>query len=80
MFKLLGMRDTDFFVFVEKVDCFVVCHFFEDGKLVVVDWVSFDNFYFCGMKFFFGGGGLVSMMEDYVCFCLMMICGGELDG
>ncbi|MAV33836.1 MAG: hypothetical protein CMJ59_00125 [Planctomycetaceae bacterium] len=80
MFKPLGMRDTDFFVPAEKADRFAACHSLEDGKLVVVDRVSPDNPYLRGMKFLSGGGGLVSTMEDYARFCLMMIRGGELDG
>ena len=80
IFDPLEMRDTGFFVPGEKAARFASCHAVEEGKIVVVDRVSPHNPYIRGMKFLSGGGGLVSTMEDYARFCLMMMAGGELRG
>jgi CubicO group peptidase (beta-lactamase class C family) len=80
IFDPLAMRDTGFFVPGEKAARFASCHAVEGGKNVVVDRVSPHNPYVRGMKFLSGGGGLVSTMEDYARFCLMMMAGGELNG
>jgi len=80
IFDPLAMRDTGFFVPGEKAARFTSCHAVEEGKNVVVDRVSPHNPYVRGMKFISGGGGLVSTMEDYARFCLMMMAGGELNG
>ncbi|MEE3370122.1 MAG: serine hydrolase domain-containing protein [Planctomycetota bacterium] len=80
IFDPLAMRDTGFFVPGEKAARFASCHAVEAGKVVVVDRVSPHNPYVRGMKFLSGGGGLVSTMEDYARFCLMMMAGGELNG
>ena len=80
IFDPLAMRDTGFFVPGEKAARFASCHAVEGGGIVVVDRVSPHNPYVRGMKFLSGGGGLVSTIEDYARFCLMMMAGGELNG
>jgi len=80
IFNPLKMDDTGFYVPKEKHDRFSdVFHFNQDGKLT-----GANAFYKKAFKspgtLFSGGGGLVSTIDDYARFCLMLLNGGELNG
>ena len=88
IFKPLGMKDTAFDVPADKLDRFTVNYQWGlspfamgevTGKRVVADHPSKSR-YASPAKFYSGGGGLVSTMQDYLRFCQMMLNGGTLDG
>lgn len=76
LFDPLGMVDTGFHVPAEKVARFVPCY--SVGGLVL-DRVETSE-YLKAPAMHSGGGGLVSTVQDYLRFALMLRGGGELDG
>jgi len=74
----LGMKDTDFYVPLEKRKRAAVVYRQDQktGKLNPLPFKQYDTPpAFCG-----GGGGLISTVDDYLQFARMMINEGELDG
>ncbi len=88
----LGMVDTDFRVPDETADRLAACYALPsaspvplptgtDGEhLAMVDDAGPTSLYRSHRNFLSGGGGLVSTLEDYLRFCLMVANGGVLDG
>ncbi|MBL6764481.1 MAG: beta-lactamase family protein [Verrucomicrobiae bacterium] len=75
----LEMKDTGFSVPKEKRPRFASCHTTHDGRLAIVDKNTSSRFN-DGFEFLSGGGGLVSTIQDYGNFCLMLVNGGEFKG
>lgn len=83
IFKPLGMIDTDFYVPKEKLDRFSVLYEYKDDvkNIVPCTW----NFlglrdYLTPPAFESGGAGLVSTINDYQKFALMLVNGGTYNG
>lgn len=78
IFGPLGMKDTDFFVPVEKRDRLAVLYRFDDksASLKRVDMPLLD----AAPSYTAGGGGLFSTVDDYLPFARMLLNGGEVDG
>lgn len=82
IFTPLGMKDTGFWVPIEKQDRLVTCYAGETGTLVpyhqqhlcVGDYTSKEPL------FASGGAGLVSTLDDYARFAQMLLNKGTLDG
>ncbi len=80
LFEPLGMLDTGFHVPPEKRDRFATNYSPHDnGQLQVNDNPATSKYRF-PPRFFSGGGGLVSTVEDYARFVQMTLNGGELFG
>ena len=79
VFEPLEMKDTSFSVPENKRGRFASCHTHKSGKLAVADSYKASE-YNKGFEFLSGGGGLVSTIDDYSKFCLMLVNGGQLDG
>ena len=91
-FEPLGMIDTGFSVPDEAADRFAACYALpsaspvplptgaEGDHMALVDDAGPTSQYRAGRSFLSGGGGLVSTLDDYLRFCLMLTNGGELDG
>jgi CubicO group peptidase (beta-lactamase class C family) len=77
----LGMKDTSFFLPLEKLDRFTsVYGVDEKGGLKKMEDAR-DNAYVNGPRVCYSGGaGLLSTAEDYGRFLLMLLHGGELGG
>jgi CubicO group peptidase (beta-lactamase class C family) len=76
IFNKLGMGDTDFYVPREKWERLPkVYQRNTDKQLIEVEGAIYEGFKH-KMKFLSGGGGLVSTLEDYLKFCIMMLNGG----
>src|SRR5262245_32734598 len=78
IFAPLGMPDTDFYVPPSKRDRAAVVYRLdtETSSLVPVPFPDHDRPpAFCG-----GGGGLVSTVDDYLKFAVMMLRGGAVEG
>jgi len=76
LFDPLGMIDTGFFVPEEKLERLTEVHKIEDGKLIkITSRVRTEP-----PSMFSGGGGLVSTMDDYMRFSVMLLNGGMLFG
>ncbi|MEM6899480.1 MAG: serine hydrolase, partial [Pseudomonadota bacterium] len=83
IFAPLGMTDTDFFVPEEKRDRFPACYAKDaaTGETVLYDpGGSGSRLYLDQPKQLNAGGGLVSTLDDYHRFALMLLNGGSLDG
>ncbi|MCP4688671.1 MAG: beta-lactamase family protein [Desulfobacterales bacterium] len=82
IFEPLGMRDTHFFLPLEKLGRFAAAYGpGRGGELRLVDPPSDDSrFVKEPHAFFMGSGGLVSTVTDYFRFNQMMLNRGELDG
>ena len=79
IFNPLKMDDTGFFVPKEKLDRFSdVFHYNKEGKLTGANGFYKEAFK-SPVTLFSGGGGLVSTIDDYAHFCMMLLNGGELD-
>lgn len=81
IFEPLGMKDTGFYVPVEKKERFAQIYDVQDGAFVI------DIEKHLGMEgydrppmFESGGAGLVSTVGDYGRFAMMLANGGSLDG
>ncbi len=80
IFDPLGMKDTSFDVPPEKMDRFAANYHKDDnGRLEAVDAGATSQFA-APVRFFSGGGGLVSTAGDYMRFAQMLLNGGTLDG
>lgn len=80
IFDKLGMNDTDFYVPEEKRKRLTKPYMKKlDGELIEVEGVISDGFH-TKPKLLAGGSGLVSTLEDYLKFCIMMLNGGEWNG
>ncbi|MEC8867747.1 MAG: serine hydrolase domain-containing protein [Pseudomonadota bacterium] len=80
LFEPLGMVDTFFNVPEDKLARFLPNHVWDwrNRKLFMLN--NSNNVEFKRVKFFSGGGGLVSTMSDYFRFTEMLRRGGSLDG
>ena len=81
IFEPLGMADTFFSVPDDKLDRFLPNHFWMRGQNRMVqqpDEQAIGNYQ--NVKFFSGGGGLVSSTQDYMTFARAVANGGELNG
>lgn len=80
IFDPLKMDDTGFYVPQEKHERFSdVFHYNNDGKLIGANGY-YKKAFKSPVTLFSGGGGLVSTIDDYANFCMMLLNGGELDG
>jgi CubicO group peptidase (beta-lactamase class C family) len=79
----LGMRDTDFYAPVSKLDRFAGCGIFTDqqaGKVTRIDRDGAQSAYATAPVFPSGAGGLVSTVDDYHAFARMLLSGGVYNG
>ena len=77
IFDKLGMNDTDFYIPKEKWKRLTKVYTKnQDDKLIEVEGDIYEGFKH-KIQFLSGGGGLVSTLEDYMKFCLMMLNGGQ---
>jgi len=77
LFDKLGMNDTDFYVPEEKWGRLTkVSTRNQDGKLIEIEGAIYEGFKH-KIQYLSGGGGLVSTLEDYMKFCIMMLNGGK---
>jgi CubicO group peptidase (beta-lactamase class C family) len=82
IFDPLGMVDTAFWVPPEKAHRLASNYSPDDkapGKIKDID-PNHKSEYTRPVKFFSGGGGLVSTTSDYLRFCQMLLNKGELEG
>lgn len=81
LFVPLEMPDTGFFVPKEKLDRFAQ-HYepTEDGRLIPHQGSHLGEYYGEDVAFESGGAGLVSTLDDYSHFALMMVNGGIYKG
>ncbi|MDF2684014.1 MAG: serine hydrolase [Brevibacillus sp.] len=77
IFEPLGMKDTGFYVPAEKVKRLPTSYMTDPrtGELVIHD--SPEDSRWENPAFESGGGGLVSTVDDYLAFCLMMLGKGS---
>ena len=80
IFRPLGMRDTGFHVPTAKLPRFAQMYVAGKQGLELAPASSSERFFDQNLKFFSGGGGLLSTAADYLNFCQMMLNGGELNG
>ncbi len=83
IFDPLGMTDTEFYLPVEKASRLVELYALpvEDSTLQVS--TNYDNRFFPingARKYYSGGAGLVSTIENYARFCQMLLNKGEFNG
>lgn len=76
----LGMKDTSFFLPVEKVSRLANVYGIENGKLVLKESAENSDYVHGPRKCFSGGAGLLSTIGDYGRLLQMLLNGGELDG
>lgn len=77
IFDKLGMNDTDFYVPKEKWERLTKVYTKnQDDKLIEVEGAIYEGFKH-RIQYLSGGGGLVSTLEDYMKFCIMMLNGGK---
>ena len=77
IFEPLGMRDTDFFVPVEKQDRLITGYVNSNGAL---EPFALNGRYGEGPSFPAGDSGLVSTADDYAAFARFMLSGTAPDG
>ena len=84
IFDPLGMKDTSFYLPVNKLDRLAVVYSAKDGKAErapVEGTIASQGHYVNGpRKSFSGGAGLLSTPGDYARFLQMMLNGGQLNG
>jgi len=90
LFEPLKMDDTGFYVPEEKHDRLASLYSRDTaGKLIVMrgsaglsesEETDFNAMFKSPTIHFSGGGGLVSTVDDYARFCMMLLNGGELEG
>jgi CubicO group peptidase (beta-lactamase class C family) len=81
IFEPLGMKDTGFHVPADKLDRLPTCYWTEGGQRK--ELVAFDEVrgrFAAPPVFESGSGGLVSTVDDYYAFCLMMLNKGVHGG
>ena len=76
----LGMKDTSFFLPLEKVGRLANVYGMENGKLVLKESAEKSDYVHGPRKCFSGGAGLLSTIGDYGRLLQMLLNGGELDG
>ncbi len=77
IFDKLGMNDTDFYIPEEKWSRLTKVYTKNQyDKLIEVEGAIYDGFKH-KIQYLSGGGGLVSTLEDYMTFCIMMLNGGQ---
>ena len=77
IFDKLSMNDTDFYVPKEKWTRLTKVYTKnQDDKLIEVEGAIYDGFKH-RIQYLSGGGGLVSTLEDYMKFCIMMLNEGR---
>jgi CubicO group peptidase (beta-lactamase class C family) len=80
IFDKLGMNDTDFYVPKEKWERLTKVYTKnQDDKLIEVEGAIYEGFKH-RIQYLSGGGGIVSTLEDYMKFCIMMLNGGKYNG
>jgi CubicO group peptidase (beta-lactamase class C family) len=80
IFDKVGMNDTDFYVPKEKWERLTKVYTKDqNGKLIEVEGNIYEGFKH-KIQYLSGGGGLVSTLEDYMKFCIMMLNGGKFKG
>ena len=78
IFAPLGMNNTSFEVAPDELDRFAVNYTFDEyGRLIPQDGGTTSSFA-APVRFFSGGGGLVSTASDYMRFAQMLLNGGQL--
>jgi CubicO group peptidase (beta-lactamase class C family) len=90
LFEPLKMDDTGFYVPEEKHERLASLYSRDTtGKLIVMsgsagvtdsEQADFNEMFKSPTIHFSGGGGLVSTVDDYTRFCMLLLNGGELDG
>ncbi|MEC9252329.1 MAG: serine hydrolase domain-containing protein [Pseudomonadota bacterium] len=80
LFAPLGMDDTFFNVPATKVDRFLPNHVWDWRNRKLMMFTNASDAEFKRVKFFSGGGGLVSTTADYFRFAEMLRRGGSLGG
>jgi CubicO group peptidase (beta-lactamase class C family) len=82
IFEPLGMKDTGFHVPAKKLDRLAACYGVkpETGELTRIDPGGSASNWAKAPNFPAAGGGLVSTVDDYLCFGRMMLNGGKLKG
>jgi CubicO group peptidase (beta-lactamase class C family) len=84
IFDPLGMKDTYFYLPADKQNRLVALHQDKDGKLNKLTTGAFDaldpNYPNLPGKYFSGGAGLSSTVEDYAKFLQMYLNKGEFNG
>jgi CubicO group peptidase (beta-lactamase class C family) len=81
IFEPLGMKDTCFSVPTEKQDRFAQLYKpGDDGKLKPANPLSSVRFFDQSNRFFSGGGGLCSTIDDYLAFSQMLLNDGQGNG
>lgn len=90
LFQPLKMIDTDFYVPEEKHDRLSTVYAFNQDKQLVPlsgaagltddETMDVNTIFRQPAICFSGGGGLVSTVDDYSRFCMMLLNGGELEG
>lgn len=76
----LGLRDTSFFLPIEKAARLAPVYGLEKGVLTVRETSDKSDYVRGPRKCFSGGAGLLSTAEDYGRFLQMLLNGGVLDG
>jgi len=80
IFDPLKMDDTGFYVPEEDHERLTLVYTKNDSAGLVANVNGFTEIVKKPVTLFSGGGGLVSTMDDYKRFCMMLLNGGELDG
>ncbi len=79
IFNPLKMDDSGFYVPEEKLNRLSGLFSVREGNLVDTEG-QMSKAFKSPVTLFSGGGGLVSTIDDYAKFCIMMLNGGELGG
>jgi len=79
IFEPLGMSDTSFEIDEARLDRFAANYARTRRRTLHLEDDPQHSSYL-NVSFLSGGGGLVSTAADYLRFCEMLRCGGELDG
>ncbi len=84
IFDPLGMKDTYFYLPKNKYDRLVALHGNKDGKVFKLESAAFDaltpDYPKLQGKYFSGGAGLSSTVEDYAKFLQLFLNKGEFNG
>jgi CubicO group peptidase (beta-lactamase class C family) len=80
IFGPLGMKDSSFYLPLEKVDRLANVYGIEQGKLVLRETAARSDYVHGPRKCFSGGAGLLSTIGDYGRLLQMLLNGGELNG